>query len=239
MEIQLIYNIIKRSKKIVFFGGAGTSTESGIPDFRSSKGLYKKTAEELVSNRYFRTNPNEFFEFFKENLFYPDSKFNLGHKILANWEKEGKLLGIITQNIDRLHQKAGSKNVIELHGNVYEYYCNICKKEYNKNIVIDNFKAPKCECGGYIRPNVVLFGESLSNNSIEKAIGILNQAELLIVAGTSLIVQPAASMINYFKGKNKILINNDATVMDSLFDIVMREGFTKSMNILNKSMEIK
>lgn len=223
-EIEKLKNIIDNSSNIVFFGGAGVSTESGIPDFRSADGLYKNTPETILSHSFFIKNPKIFFEFYKKNLIFKEAKPNAAHNLLAKMEKDKKLSGIITQNIDALHQKAGSKNVFELHGSIAENHCMNCGKFYS----LDDFLGiesmiPLCSCGGIIKPDVVLYEEELDYEVINGAVKLLKNAEVLIVGGTSLIVNPAASLINYFGGSCLALINMSSTPYDSKADIVIRE----------------
>lgn len=225
---------IKVSKKILFFGGAGTSTESGIPDFRSSGGIYSIAPEEWLSSRYLYKHTDKFYDFYKSQMLYPNAKPNRGHEILSRWEKEGRLLGVITQNIDGLHQKAGSKNVVELHGSVERNYCQTCSKTYSLEEVIEKEGTPRCNCGGLIRPDVVLYGEMLDDGVVSKAIDLLNQAELLIVAGSSLVVYPAAGMLQYFGGDDIIMINKGATSYDSRASLVLRNGFSQDMEYLDQ-----
>ena len=227
-KINKFDKIIKDSDNIVFFGGAGVSTESGIPDFRSKDGLYnqkyKFPPEEILSHTFFMNNTEEFFQFYKEKLNSLNVKPNITHFKLAELENEGKLKAIITQNIDGLHQKAGSKNVLELHGSVLRNYCMKCNKFYNAEYVFNQKGIPKCSCDGIIKPYVVLYEESLNEDIIDKAIYYITNAETLIVGGTSLMVYPASGLIRYFKGKNLILINRDATQYDNIANLVINES---------------
>lgn len=230
-----VVDVLKNTKKILFFGGAGTSTESGIPDFRSSGGLYSKAPEEWLSSTYLYHHTDEFYTFYKDNMLYPDAKPNAGHEILAKWEQEGRLLGVITQNIDGLHQLAGSKRVVELHGSVLRNYCDRCKKDFTLEDVLAQEGTPYCtECNGLIRPDVVLYGEMLNQQAIEEAAYLLSEAELLIVGGTSLVVYPAAGMLRYFGGEKIIMINKGATSYDGRADLVMRNGFVQDMQELDR-----
>lgn len=225
---------LKKSKNIVFFGGAGTSTESGIPDFRSSGGLYSVTPEEWLSSRYLYQKTQDFYKFYKDHMLYPDAQPNKGHKVLSQWEKEGRLLGVITQNIDGLHQKAGSKNVVELHGSVLRNYCDSCNKKYSLEQIIEKPGIPYCDdCQALIRPDVVLYGEGLDNGVVSKAIDLLARADVLIVAGTSLVVYPAAGMLQYFGGDEIIMINKGSTSYDSRASLVLRKGFSQDMGYLD------
>lgn len=222
--------LIEKSNRIVFFGGAGVSTESGIPDFRSAAGLYNKKqeydvpAEVMLSHTYFMHNTKSFYDMYKSSLLFPNAMPNKAHEALARLEQQGKLLGIITQNIDGLHQKAGSKNVVELHGTSFENYCMKCKKQYELDYIVKTEGVPKCECGGIIRPNVVLYEEGLDNEKIQKAIDLVENADLLIIGGTSLNVYPAAGLINYFNGDNIVLINKDKTPYDNKATLVYRDS---------------
>ena len=206
MEEKKLYEIIKNSKRIVFFGGAGVSVASGIPDFRGANGLYNNVPEEIISHHYFLENTKEFYEFYKDNLVFKNAKPNPCHEALAILEEKGYLKAIITQNIDGLHQMAGSKNVIELHGSIHRNYCMKCHKFYAlEDITFDSI--PRCSCGGIIKPDVVLYEEALNDDVIEKAIYEISNADTLIVAGTSLVVYPAASFVKFFRGRNLIVIN--------------------------------
>ena len=217
-DIERLQELIDTSSKIVFFGGAGVSTESGIPDFRSQDGLYnqkyKYPPEEIISHTFFIRRTAEFYEFYKDRMLYLDAQPNITHKALAKLEKEGKLLAVVTQNIDGLHQMAGSKNVFELHGSVLRNYCTKCQKFYDVNFIKNSKDIPMCSCGGIIKPDVVLYEEGLDMRVIDGAIQAIEDADLLIIAGTSLVVQPAAGLINYYHGKNVVLINKEPTVAD-------------------------
>ena len=230
-KINKFDKIIKYSDNIVFFGGAGVSTESGIPDFRSKDGLYnqkyKFPPEEILSRTFFINNTEEFFKFYKEKLNSLDIKPNITHLKLAELEAKGKLRAIITQNIDGLHQKAGSNNVLELHGSVLRNYCMKCNKFYDAEYVFNCKGIPKCSCGGIIKPDVVLYGENLNEDTIDKSIYYIENAETLIVGGTSLMVYPANGLIRYFRGKNLILINKDATQYDIVANLVINEKLGK------------
>ncbi len=220
--------IIQNSKNIVFFGGAGVSTESGIPDFRSKDGLYnqkyKYPPEMILSHTFFKNNTEEFYKFYKEKMNSLNFNPNITHVKLAELEKEGKLKTVITQNIDGLHQKAGSKNVLELHGSILRNYCIKCKKFYSAEFVFSSKGVPKCECGGIIKPDVVLYEENLNENILNSAIQAIQNAEVLIVAGTSLTVYPASGLVNFFKGKNLILINKTQTSYDNIADIIINSS---------------
>jgi NAD-dependent deacetylase len=230
-KIEEFKKMIKESNNIVFFGGAGVSTESGIPDFRSKNGLYnqkyKYPPEEILSHTFFMTHTEEFFEFYKAKMNSLKYQPNTTHKKLAELEKEGKLKAIITQNIDGLHQKAGSKNVLELHGSVMHNYCMKCGKEYSAEYVFNSVGVPKCECGGIIKPDVVLYEESLNEGTLEKAVEAIEEADVFIVGGTSLTVYPAAGLIRFYKGNKLVLINKDETPYDGRANLVIHEGLGK------------
>ena len=234
-KIEKLQEIIDASDNIVFFGGAGVSTESGIPDFRSESGIFKSlekygdTPERLVSHSYYLEHTDKFFSYYKDCLIFPEAEPNPAHYTLARLEKEGKLKAIITQNIDGLHQKAGSKNVLELHGIVYRNYCEICKKEYDLNFILESEGIPHCTCGGIIKPDVVLYEEALDMNILNKSAQYIMSADTLIVGGTSLVVYPAAGLINYFNGKNLVLINKGKTDYDSLASLVINEAIGETL----------
>lgn len=233
-EIEQLTQILRDSNNIVFFGGAGVSTESNIPDFRSSNGLWNEklkinfTPEQLVSHTFFMSYPDEFFEFYKDKLIYPDAKPNAAHIALAKLEEMGKLKAIVTQNIDGLHQAAGSKNVYELHGSVLRNYCMKCHAFYDEKFILASKGIPTCpKCGGRVKPDVVLYEEGLDNDIINGAVRAISQADTLIIGGTSLVVYPAAGLINYFRGKNLILINKSSTSADNKADLVIHEAIGK------------
>ena len=227
-EIEKLKKLISNSNSIVFFGGAGVSTESGIPDFRSKDGLYnqkyKYPPEQILSHTFFINKTKEFYEFYREKMNSLKYEPNITHLKLASLEKEGKLKAVITQNIDGLHQKAGSEKVFELHGSVLRNYCMGCKKFYDAGVVFNSLGIPKCECGGIIKPDVVLYEEPLNNDIVEEAITTIKNADLMIVAGTSLTVYPASGLVNYFKGKNLVLINRDATPFDYRANLVINDS---------------
>ncbi len=230
-KIELFKKMIEESKNIVFFGGAGVSTESGIPDFRSKDGLYnqhyKYLPEEILSHAFFMKNPEEFYKFYKDKLNSLNYEPNVTHVKLAELEKIGKVKAIVTQNIDGLHQKAGSKTVYELHGSVLRNYCMECHKFYDAEYVFDSKGIPKCSCGGMIKPDVVLYEEGLDEITVENSIKALREADMLIVAGTSLTVYPASGLIRYFNGKHLVLINKSNTSYDSLADLVINDSLGK------------
>lgn len=226
-EISKLQKMIDECDNIVFFGGAGVSTESGLKDFRSKDGLYhmkyKYPPEEILSHSFFVNNPEEFYRFYKDKLNALDILPNICHKYLAQLEEKGKLKAIVTQNIDGLHQKAGSKNVLELHGTIYKNYCVSCGKSYSAAYVFESSRVPRCSCGAIIKPDVVLYEEALDDGVVDEAIYKISKAELLIVAGTSLTVYPASSFVRYFKGKYLVIINNDKTSYDGMADLVIHD----------------
>ncbi len=220
--------IINESKRVVFFGGAGVSTESGIPDFRSKDGLYnqkyKYPPEEILSHTFFMNNTEEFYKFYKDKMNSLKYKPNITHVKLAELEKTGKLKAVVTQNIDGLHQKAGSKNVLELHGSVHRNYCMKCGRFYNAEFVFNSEGVPKCSCGGIVKPDVVLYEESLKDDILEEAIMQIANCDTLIVGGTSLTVYPASGLIRFYKGNKLILINKDKTPYDKIANIVINDS---------------
>ena len=219
---------VAESNNIVFFGGAGVSTESGIPDFRSVDGLYRQKfeypPETIISRSFYCRNPEYFFQFYREKMLPLGFEPNVTHRVLARWEQEGKLSAVVTQNIDGLHQKAGSKRVYELHGSVLRNYCTSCRKFHSAEFVKETSGVPRCSCGGIVKPDVVLYEESLSGETIERSVAAIADADLLIVAGTSLTVYPAAGLIDYYRGNRLVLINRDATPYDSRADLVFHEN---------------
>lgn len=218
---------VEESERIVFFGGAGVSTESGIPDFRGVDGLYRQKyaypPETILSDTFFYQHTEEFFHFYREKMLVTDVRPNAAHEKLAQWEREGKLLAVVTQNIDGLHQKAGSKNVFELHGTIYKNHCVRCKKAYDAAYVQACEGVPRCECGGVVKPDVVLYGEALDSAVIEGSLRAIAAADLLIVGGTSLTVYPAAGLIDAYTGHRLVLVNKTATARDARADLVLRE----------------
>ncbi|MBR2742958.1 MAG: NAD-dependent protein deacylase [Clostridia bacterium] len=230
-KIKKLREILNESKKIVFFGGAGVSTESGIPDFRSASGVfsmdYKYPPEMILSHTFFETHTKEFYKFYRDVMLYPDAEPNDAHKALAELERQGKLLAVITQNIDGLHQKAGSRTVYELHGSVHRNYCTNCGKTYGLKFIIDNVPLPVCSCGGLIKPDVVLYEESLDPRTIDNSIIAINSADTLIIGGTSLNVYPAAGLIDYFRGKNLVLINKSETQSDAIATLCIHDSIGK------------
>ncbi len=236
-NIEKLNNIIKHSQNIVFFGGAGVSTESGIPDFRSKDGLYnqkyKFPPEEILSHHFFLNNTADFFEFYKNKMNSLKYLPNITHKKLALLEQQGKLKAIVTQNIDGLHQKAGSKIVYELHGSVLRNYCMNCHKFYDADYVFSSDSIPYCSCGGIIKPDVVLYEEALNENTISSSIFAISKCDTLIIGGTSLTVYPASGLINYFNGNNLVLINKDATIYDNLANLVINEKLGDVFKYIN------
>lgn len=214
------------SNNIVFFGGAGVSTESGIPDFRSVDGLYhmnySEPPETILSHTYYLRKPEEFYRFYRDKMLCLDAKPNKAHLKLAQLEKQGKLKAVITQNIDGLHQLAGSQNVYELHGSVHRNYCQKCGRLYNAEYILNSEGVPKCECGGALKPDVVLYEEGLDDYTMKKSIEYIANADVLIVGGTSLVVYPAAGLINYYTGNKLVLVNLDPTPMDSKANLVVQ-----------------
>lgn len=223
-----LQEMLDQSSNIVFFGGAGVSTESQIPDFRSDNGIYQQKhfhypPEVMLSHEFYETHTEEFFEFYRTMIF-PNAKPNQAHTKLAQWEAEGKLKAVVTQNIDGLHQTAGNKNVYELHGSVKRNYCTSCNTFYDESIVLDCDGIPYCkECGAVVKPDVVLYGEGLDNETINNAVRAIKEADMLIVGGTSLVVYPAAGLINYYHGEKLVLINRDTTSYNSKADLVISD----------------
>ena len=234
--------IINNSENIVFFGGAGVSTESNIPDFRSESGLYNakqrygRSPEEILSHSFFTRHTDVFFDYYKNNLIYTDARTNKAHRALAKLEAEGKLKAVVTQNIDGLHQKAGSRTVFELHGSVLRNYCMDCGEFYDLDYVMDDENCegniPKCrKCGGIVKPDVVLYEEALDEDCMMGAIRAIQQADTMIIGGTSLVVYPAAGLIRYFGGKKLVLINKQATPYDGQADLVINDSIGKVMDL--------
>ena len=237
MSYEALQQIVSDSKRIVFFGGAGVSTESGIPDFRSQDGLYHQKydypPEQILSHTFFQRRPEEFFRFYRDKMLPLDAKPNAAHLKLAQWEREGRLLAIVTQNIDGLHQAAGSRRVFELHGSIHRNTCLSCGRSYPPEYIRDSDSPiPRCSCGGVIKPDVVLYEEGLDNDVLSGAVHALRQADTLIVAGTSLTVYPAAGLIHYFRGSHLVLINRDATPMDAQCDLVIHDSVGKVLGSL-------
>lgn len=243
-EINKVKELIKDSNNIVFFGGAGVSTASGVPDFRSATGLYnrendsKYSPEYMLSHEFFVDHPDEFMAYCKNNLMLEGIKPNKAHLALAKLEKMGKLKGVITQNIDSLHQEAGSKNVIELHGNLRDYYCTKCGKSFDLSYVKGFADVATCDaCGGIVRPDIVLYGEGLDQNNISYAVNLIANADILIVGGTSLVVYPAAGLLDFYKGNKLVLINKDPTSRDARADHVIKGDISKIMDELVEGLD--
>ena len=230
-EIELLKKLVSESSNIVFFGGAGVSTESGIPDFRSVDGLYnqkwKYPPETILSHSFFEKDPEEYYRFHREKLVIDGVKPNRAHLCLAELEAEGKLKAVITQNIDGLHQAAGSKNVLELHGSILRAYCSRCGKLHDADIVNHGTGIPKCECGGVIRPDIVFYEEQLDSDILQRSISYIRHADVLIVGGTSLNVYPAAGLINYYRGDKLVLVNLSSTPYDVYANVIIHEKIGK------------
>lgn len=227
-KLNELRQIIEDSDNIVFFGGAGVSTESGIPDFRSVDGLYnqkyKYPPETIISHSFYLRNPEEFYRFYKDKMIFKDAKTNKAHLKLAELEREGKLKAVITQNIDGLHQMAGSKNVIELHGSVHRNYCEKCHAFYDLDYIVNSDGVPKCEkCGGTVKPDVVLYEEALDEDNMSSALQYISEADTMIIGGTSLVVYPAAGLIRYFRGRKLVVINMSPTQSDSNADLLIAD----------------
>ena len=225
--VKKLKELVDGSDNIVFFGGAGVSTESGIPDFRSTDGLYhqqwKYPPEVILSHTFYESNPEEFFRFYRAKLLAPDAKPNAAHHKLAEWEHAGKLKAIVTQNIDGLHQAAGSKRVLELHGSVHRNYCERCGKFYDMEFILNGTGIPRCECGGSVKPDVVLYEEGLDQQTLTDSVRAIAEADLLIIGGTSLNVYPAAGLINYYQGRKLVLINKSTVARDLSAGLVITD----------------
>lgn len=223
-KLETLKSWVQESTRIVFFGGAGVSTESGIPDFRSVDGLYHQKfefpPERIISHTFFKSDPEYFFRFYKDKMLPLGYEPNITHKVLANLEQQGKLTGVITQNIDGLHQKAGSVNVQELHGSVHRNYCLRCGKQYDAAFVKCSYGIPRCSCGGIVRPDVVLYEETLDQSTVSSSVELVRNADLFIIGGTSLTVYPAAGLVNYYHGDRMVLINRDHTPYDEQANLV-------------------
>ncbi len=234
-KIQQLQSILDNGKRIVFFTGAGVSTDSGIPDFRSQDGLYNQEydypPETIISHTFFERRPEEFYRFYRNKMLFLDAKPNYTHKLIADFEKAGRSLGVITQNIDGLHTAAGSTKVFELHGSVLRNYCMRCGKFYDVRKIKNSTGIPRCDCGGIIKPDVVLYEEGLDSNVLNGAVDAIMRADVMVVLGTSLIVYPAAGLIRYFHGDKLVLINRDVTPYDSSADLLVQDSFS---NIIPK-----
>ena len=235
-KIEKLKKWIEESERIVFFGGAGVSTESGIPDFRSVDGLYNQKyafpPEEILSHSFFERNPEEYYRFHHDKLRLTGAKPNAAHLKLAQWEQEGRLKAVITQNIDGLHQKAGSKNVLELHGSVLRNYCTRCGKFHSAEFVKESEGIPRCDCGGIVKPDVVLYEESLNSRVMDAAADAIYEADLLIVGGTSLVVYPAAGLLQYYQGDRLVLINRDPTPYDYRAELIFHNSLGEIFSAL-------
>ena len=229
--VKTLENWIRESDNVVFFGGAGVSTESGIPDFRSVDGLYHQEyaypPETILSHSFFMYHTDEFYRFYKKKMLALDAKPNMAHKKLAQWVQEGHVRAVITQNIDGLHQMAGSKEVMELHGSVHRNYCMKCHKFFDARYMLEAEGVPTCECGGTIKPDVVLYEEGLDNEILRKSVEYISNADVLIIGGTSLVVYPAAGLIDYFRGKHLVVINKSVTSRDKNADLVVQDSIGK------------
>ncbi len=239
-QIEEVKSLIEKCKSFVFFGGAGVSTESGIPDFRGAEGIYTEKGlvgpEKILSRSYFKFHPKEFFQFYREKMIYKDAKPNITHIKLAEFEKSGKCNGVITQNIDGLHQEAGSEKVFELHGCIYRNYCVKCGHAYDLDMIIESGKdtsegkfagVPICTCGGTIKPDVVLYQEDLDNSMLNAAAKLMQESDLLIIGGTSLNVYPATALLKYFTGDKVVIINKEETAFDKIADILIHDSLGK------------
>lgn len=236
-ETEKLKQWIEESGNVVFFGGAGVSTESGIPDFRSQDGLYSQQyqypPEMIISHSFYLKNPEEFYRFYKNKMIFPDAKPNAAHLALARLEQQGKVKAVITQNIDGLHQKAGSRNVLELHGSVYRNFCTRCGRAYGLDAVLQAEGVPRCSCGGIIKPDVVLYEEGLDSDVLQKAVFYIRHADVLIIGGTSLTVYPAAGLIDYYRGNRLVLINKSATARDAHADLMISRPIGQVFEKLN------
>ena len=232
-QVQKLKELVDSSDNIVFFGGAGVSTESGIPDFRSTGGLYhqqwKYPPEEILSHTFYESNPEEFFRFYRAKMLAPEAQPNAAHRKLAEWEAAGRLKAVITQNIDGLHQAAGSRTVLELHGSVHRNYCERCGRFYGMDAILRSQGVPRCACGGIVKPDVVLYEEGLNQRTLEEAVRFLSQADMLIIGGTSLNVYPAAGLVHYYRGHKLVLINKTAVSRDLAADLVITDPIGQTL----------
>ncbi len=231
--IETLHQWMQESERVVFFGGAGVSTESGIPDFRSTDGLYNQQydypPEQILSHTFFMRWPEEFFRFYRDKMLAPSAKPNKAHRALAKLEEQGKLTAVITQNIDGLHQMAGSKKVLELHGSVHRNYCMRCHKFHSMEEILHSEGVPRCSCGGIIKPDVVLYEEGLDQQILQESVDQIRRADMLIIGGTSLTVYPAAGLLDYYTGNRLVLINKTATARDGLANLVINESIGKAL----------
>ena len=232
-QVRELKALVDGSENIVFFGGAGVSTESGIPDFRSTDGLYRQhwkyPPEVILSHSFYESNPEEFFRFYRAKLLAPGARPNAAHHKLAQWERQGKLKAIVTQNIDGLHQAAGSKTVLELHGSVHRNYCQRCGKFHDFDFMLHSEGVPRCSCGGTVKPDVVLYEEGLDQKTLTDSVRFISEADMLIIGGTSLNVYPAAGLINYYRGRKLVLINKSAVARDLAADLVIRDPIGETL----------
>ena len=232
-EIETLHQWMQESERVVFFGGAGVSTESGIPDFRSTDGLYNQQydypPEQILSHTFFMRWPEEFFRFYRDKMLAPSAKPNKAHRALAKLEEQGKLTAVITQNIDGLHQMAGSKKVLELHRSVHRNYCMRCHKFHSMEEILHSEGVPRCSCGGIIKPDVVLYEEGLDQQILQESVDQIRRADMLIIGGTSLTVYPAAGLLDYYTGNRLVLINKTATARDGLANLVINESIGKAL----------
>ena len=232
-QVRKLKDLVDGSDNIVFFGGAGVSTESGIPDFRSTGGLYhqqwKYPPEVILSHTFYESNPEEFFRFYRAKMLAPDAKPNAAHRKLAEWEAAGRLKAVITQNNDGLHQAAGSKNVLELHGSVHRNHCEKCGRFYGLDYILSTEGVPRCSCGGIIKPDVVLYEEGLDQRTLEDSVMYLSRADMLIIGGTSLNVYPAAGLIRYYGGHKLVLINKSPVAQDLAADLVITDPIGETL----------
>ena len=232
-KIERLRQMVEESERIVFFGGAGVSTESGIPDFRSTDGLYhqqwKYPPEVILSHTFYESNPEEFFRFYRAKMLAPNAQPNAAHKKLAEWEAAGKLTAVVTQNIDGLHQAAGSQRVMELHGSVHRNYCQRCGKFHNLDFILHGQGLPLCDCGGMVKPDVVLYEEGLNQHTLNEAVRAISEADLLIIGGTSLNVYPAAGLINYYRGHKLVLINKSAVARELSAALVITDPIGETL----------
>ncbi len=244
-EIDTLAAWIEESSNIVFFGGAGVSTESGIPDFRSAAGIYQMenaspyAPEEILSRRFFDRHPDVFFDFYKTKMLHPEAQPNAAHRCLAELERAGKLSAVVTQNIDGLHQQAGSRRVLELHGSVHRNTCMECGRTYTLKDVMDSEDVvPRCSCGGIIKPDVVLYGENLDEQVIQDTVTAIAGADLLVIGGTSLTVQPAAHLVTYFRGERTVLINASSTAYDNRADLLITEPIGEVLGAVSRKLDL-
>ena len=239
-KLEAFIEAVKNARRMVFFGGAGVSTESGIPDFRSVDGLYHQRYDEppetILSATYFARKPEKFYDFYRDKMLPLEAEPNVTHRVLAKLEEQGKLSAVVTQNIDGLHQKAGSKRVYELHGSVLRNYCTCCGRFYPAEFIRDSQGVPLCDCGGVIKPDVVLYEEALDDAVVTGAVKAIREADLLVVGGTSLVVYPAAGLLRYFRGDKLVLVNRDETPYDSQADLVIHDSLGKVFSALDQAL---